>query len=73
MQDPRNECQRLNSFDHGNKSSLHQVYEGEIFGGSGIFSDAFYAFNRRGLFTYANRRAQELWGRSKEDLLGKNT
>ena len=73
MQDPRNEYQRLASSDHGNESSLLQVHEGEIVGAFGKFSDAFYAVDRRWLFSYANRRAQELWGRSKEELLGKNT
>jgi PAS domain-containing protein len=41
--------------------------------GFGPFSDAFYAIDRRWRVTYTNRRAQELWGRSKEELLGKNT
>jgi len=73
MQDPRHEHQRLGSFYRDNESSLPQVHEGEIVGVSGKFSDAFYAVDRRGRFTYANRRARELWGRSKVDLLGKNT
>ena len=73
MQDPRNEYQRLDPFDRGNESSLPQVHEWEIVGGFGTFSDAFYAVDRRWRFTYANRRAQELWGRSEEELLGKNT
>jgi PAS domain-containing protein len=73
MQDPRNEYQRLDSFDRGNESSLPQVHEGEIVGVFGTFSDAFYAVDRRWRFTYANRRAQELWGRSEEELLGENT
>jgi PAS domain-containing protein len=73
MQDPRNEYQRLDSFDRGNESSLPQVHEGEIVGVFGKFCDAFYAVDRRWRFTYANRRAQELWGRSQEELLGKNT
>ncbi len=73
MQDPRNEYQRLDSFDRGNESSLPQVHEGEIVGGFGPFSDAFYAVDRRWRVTYTNRRAQELWGRSKEELLRKNT
>ena len=73
MQDPLNEYQRLDSFDRGNESSLPQVHEGEIVGVFGKFSDAFNAVDRRWRFTYANRRAQELWGRSKEELLGKNT
>jgi PAS domain-containing protein len=42
----------------------------EVFG---KFNHAFYAVDRRWRFTYANRRAQELWGRSKEELLRKNT
>ena len=73
MQDPRHEYQRLASFDRGNGSSLLQVYVREIVEVFGKFSDAFYAVDRRWRFTYANRRAQELWGRSKEELLGKNT
>jgi PAS domain-containing protein len=73
MQDPRNEYQRLDSFDSGNESSLPQVHEGEIVGVFGTFSDAFYAIDRRWRLTYANRRAQELWGRSEEVLLGENT
>ena len=73
MQDPRNEYQRLDPFDRGNESSLPQVHEGEIAGVFGKFSDAFYAVNRRWRFTYANRRATVLWGRSKQELPGKNT
>jgi PAS domain S-box-containing protein len=34
--------------------------------------DAFYAVDREWRFTYVNRKAEELWGRSREDLLGKN-
>jgi PAS domain-containing protein len=73
MQDPRNANQRLDSFYRGNESNLLQVHEGEIVGIFARFSDAFYAVDRRWRFTYTNRRAQELWGRSKEELLGKNT
>jgi PAS domain-containing protein len=73
MQDPRNEYQRLDLFDRSNESSLPQVHVSEIVGGFGTFSDAFYVVDRQWRFTYANRRAQELWGRSKEELLGKNT
>jgi PAS domain-containing protein len=63
----------LGSFDRGKESSLPQVHEGEIVGVCGTFSDAFYAVDRRWRFTYASRRAQELWGRSEGELLGKNT
>lgn len=35
-------------------------------------SDAFYAVNSSWHFTYINRRAEEMWGRSRDDLLGKN-
>src|SRR4051812_49006214 len=35
-------------------------------------SDAFYAVDREWHFTYVNRKAEELWGRSREQLLGKN-
>jgi PAS domain S-box-containing protein len=35
-------------------------------------SDAFYAVDRDWRFTYVNRRAEELWGRSQEELLGKS-
>src|SRR5919112_1196062 len=35
-------------------------------------SDAFYAVDREWRFTYVNGKAEELWGRTREDLLGKN-
>ena len=35
-------------------------------------SDAFYAVDREWCFTYINGKAEELWGRSREELLGKN-
>ena len=35
-------------------------------------SDAFYAVDDGWCLTYVNNRAEELWGRSREDLLGKN-
>ena len=34
-------------------------------------SDAFYAVDRAWRFTYVNRKAEELWGRTKADLLGR--
>jgi PAS domain S-box-containing protein len=34
-------------------------------------SDAFYAVDREWRFTYVNRKAEELWGRRREDLIGK--
>ena len=73
MQDPLNEYQRLDPFDRSNESSLPQVHVREIVGASEDSGGAFYAVNRRWRLTYVNRRAQELWGRSKEELLGKNT
>jgi PAS domain S-box-containing protein len=35
-------------------------------------SDAFYSVDRDWRFTYVNNKAEELWGRSREELLGKN-
>ncbi len=35
-------------------------------------SDAFYALDHEWRFTYINRKAEELWARRREDLLGKN-
>src|SRR5829696_7420448 len=35
-------------------------------------SDAFYAVDGQWCFTYVNGKAEELWGRSREELLGKN-
>ncbi len=35
-------------------------------------SDAFYAVDNEWRFTYVNRKAEELWGRAREELLGKN-
>ena len=72
MQDPRNEYQRLASSNHGNESSLPHLHEGKLAEAFESVSDAFYAVDRQWRFTYANRRAQELWGRSQEELLGKN-
>jgi PAS domain S-box-containing protein len=34
-------------------------------------TDAFYALDEEFRFTYVNRRAEELWGRSRDALLGK--
>jgi PAS domain S-box-containing protein len=35
-------------------------------------SDAFYAVDGQWRFTYVNGKAEELWGRHREELLGKN-
>ena len=35
-------------------------------------SDAFYAVDRGWRFTYVNNRAEEMWGRTREKLLGEN-
>jgi PAS domain S-box-containing protein len=35
-------------------------------------SDAFYAVDRQWCFTYVNNRAEEFWGRARDELLGKN-
>ena len=35
-------------------------------------SDAFYAVDDQERFTYINRRAEQMWGMRKEDLLGRN-
>ena len=35
-------------------------------------SDAFYAVDEEWRFTYINGKAEEIWGRSREKLLGKN-
>ena len=35
-------------------------------------TDAFYALDRDFRFTYVNRRAEELWDRSREELLGRH-
>jgi PAS domain S-box-containing protein len=35
-------------------------------------SDAFYAVDGEWCLTYVNNKAEELWGRSREELLGKN-
>ncbi|MEO7413858.1 MAG: ATP-binding protein [Opitutaceae bacterium] len=35
-------------------------------------SDAFYAIDAAGRFTYVNRQAEELWGRSRDSLLGQS-
>jgi PAS domain-containing protein len=73
MQDPRNDNQRLDPFDRGNESSLPHLHEEKLAEAFESVSDAFYAVDRQWRFTYVNRRAQELWGRSNEELLAKNT
>src|SRR3712207_6800850 len=35
-------------------------------------SDAFYAVDADFRFTYVNRRAEELWGRRREELVGRH-
>ena len=35
-------------------------------------SDAFFAVDHEWCFTYVNSKGEELWGRSREELLGKN-
>lgn len=35
-------------------------------------TDAFYAVDREWRFTYVNRKAEQLWGRERESLIGKN-
>ncbi|HEU4494329.1 MAG TPA: PAS domain S-box protein [Rubrobacteraceae bacterium] len=35
-------------------------------------SDAFFAVDHEWRFTYVNKKAEELWGRSREELLAKN-
>jgi PAS domain S-box-containing protein len=35
-------------------------------------SDAFYAVDQEWRFTYVNRKAEELWGRKREELIGRN-
>jgi PAS domain S-box-containing protein len=35
-------------------------------------NDAFYAVDEEWRFTYVNGKAEELWGRSREELLGRN-
>src|SRR5215204_3892612 len=35
-------------------------------------SDAFYAVDRGWRFTYVNHKAEEMWGRTREELLGEN-
>jgi PAS domain S-box-containing protein len=35
-------------------------------------TDAFYALDSEFRFTYVNRRAEELWGRSREELVGRS-
>jgi len=35
-------------------------------------SDAFYTVDKDWCFTYVNGKAEEIWGRSREELLGKN-
>jgi PAS domain S-box-containing protein len=72
MNDPRDEHRLLDSSNDHSGRVLHQVNAGNIVEVFERISDAFYAVDRAWCFTYVNRRAQALWGRSQEELLGKN-
>jgi diguanylate cyclase (GGDEF)-like protein/PAS domain S-box-containing protein len=72
VQGPRDEYRQLVSSGHANESSSPLLHEGKLAEAFERVSDAFYAVDREWRFTYVNRRAQELWCRSQEDLLGKS-
>jgi PAS domain S-box-containing protein len=46
-----------------NEEQLREILES--------ISDAFYAVDRQWRFTYVNRKAEEWWGRSREELIGR--
>lgn len=50
--------------------ALHHVHE-ELKEILESISDAFYAVDHEWRLTYINRRAEQLWGRQREELLGK--
>ena len=72
MKAPRDEHRRLDSSKDHNESGLHQPHEGRIIEVFERISDTFYAVDCEWRFTYVNRHAEVLWGRSQEELLGKN-
>src|SRR5215203_6066160 len=58
------ERERLLTHDHAAREWATDTLES--------ISDAFYAVDGEWRFTYVNGKAEELWGRSREELLGKN-
>jgi PAS domain S-box-containing protein len=72
MDNYRDKHRQLDSSKAHHESVLHRVHEGKIVEVFERISDAFYGVDRDWRFTYVNRRAEELWGRSQKELLGKS-
>ncbi len=72
MDNYRDKHRQLDSSKAHHESGLHRVHEGKIVEVFERISDAFYAVDRDWRFTYVNRRAEDLWGRSQKELLGKS-
>jgi PAS domain S-box-containing protein len=72
MENSREKQRQLDSSKDHSENSLHRVHEGKLCEVFERMSDGFYAVGRDWRFTYVNRRAEKLWNRSKEELLGKN-
>ena len=72
MENSREKQRQLDSSKDHSENSLHRAHEGKLCEVFERMSDGFYAVGRDWRFTYVNRRAEKLWNRSKEELLGKN-
>jgi PAS domain S-box-containing protein len=72
MENSREKHRQPDSSKDHSENSLHKVHEGKLCEVFERMSDGFYAVGRDWCFTYVNRRAEELWNRSQEELLGKN-
>lgn len=72
MNGAHDERRRSGSSDDHRESDLNKLEEWNIVDVFERISDAFYALDHAWRFTYINQHAEELWGRSREELLGKN-
>jgi len=72
MEKPQNEHLQLDSSSDPDENGIHQIHEGKIIDVFERISDAFYTVDYAWRFTYINRHAEELWGRSRQELLRKN-
>ena len=68
----RDITERVEAEERGRMLLREQVAREQVSRILESISDAFFAVDDGWRFTYVNRRAEEIWGRSREELLGKD-